>query len=156
MLIDSTYFKGMLSIGLSPDTGVSSVTQDAERERIDWFISVYEKEYLTRLLGKEEYGKFVAYCNGETEDEYFNQLKSRLTEDYSPITCYVFYKFVTVGNVHVTNVGSVKSSGEDVVSPETLCVRVWNDMVRMNRELVDEFFLNPECDLVDYINVFNV
>lgn len=156
MIIDSTYFRGMLSIGLSPDTGEPSVTQEAERERIEWFIKEYEKEYLKKLLGDEVCTNFVAYCEGVEEDEYFMKLKERLQEDYSPIACYVFYKFVTVGNVHVTNMGSVKSAGEDVVSPRTLCVRVWNDMVDKNRELVDDFFLEPKCELVDYINVFNI
>lgn len=156
ILIDGTYFKGQLSIGLSPDTGAPSVTQEAERERIEWFVSVYEKEYLKKLLGAEVCAGFVKYCTDGGEDEYFKQLKVRLTQEYSPVACYVFYKFVRTGNVHVTNVGSVKSSGEDAVSPEGLLVRVWNDMVQKNREMVDEFLLDPDVDLVNFINVFGI
>lgn len=156
MLIDGTYFRGQLSVGLSPDTGAPSATQEAERERIEWFVSVYEKEYLKKLLGAEVCAEFVKYCEDGGEDEYFKKLKERLIDDYSPIACYVFYKFVSTGNVHVTNVGSVKSSGEDVASPEGLLVRVWNDMVQMNREMVDEFLLSPDADLVNFINVFGI
>lgn len=157
MLIDSTYFKGMLSIGLSPDTGAPSITQEAERERIEWFISVYEKSYLKELLGGEMCDKFVSYCEqGKSDDKYFNQLKERLTAAYSPVACYVFYKFVRTGNIHVTNVGSVKSSGDDAVSPSALLVRVWNDMVQMNRDIADDFLLEPASDLTSYINEFGV
>ena len=157
MLIDGTYFKGVLSIGLSPDTGASSVTQEAEREKIESYISIYEKEYLEKMLGKEVCAEFIAYCNdSKDDDEYFNRIKSRLTESYSPIAGYVYYKFVSVGNYHVTSMGTVKSSGDDIKSPDALLVRAWNDMVRINRELVDEFLLEPCYEMVEYINVLGV
>lgn len=157
MLIDGTYFVGPLSIGLSPDTGASSVTQMAEREKIDSFICLYEKEYLEKMLGKEVCSDFTSYCDsGKDDDEYFNRLKSRLTERYSPIAGYVYFKFVSVGNYHVTNVGTVKSAGDDMRSPDPLLIRAWNDMVRCNRDISSEFLLEPCREMIEYINVFGI
>lgn len=156
MLIDSTYFRGMLSIGLSPDTGEPSVTQEAERERIEWFIQVYEKEYLKGLLGGEVCAQFELYLDGEYDSVDFDKLEKRLKGKYSPVACYVYYKFVSTGNVHVTNMGSVRSAGDDIIPPRSLLVRVWNDMVHMNKAIADEFSLEPVCDLVTPINVFDV
>lgn len=156
MLIDSTYFTGMLSVGISPDTGASYVTQDAERERIEWFIQVYEKEYLKGLLGDEVCAQFELFLNGGYDSVDFEKLEKRLKGKYSPVACYVYYKFVSAGNVHVTNMGCVRSAGDDIISPRSLLVRVWNEMVHMNKAIADEFSLEPVCDLVNPINVFDI
>lgn len=128
MIIDYTYFKGLLSIGLSPDTGAPSFTLEAERERIEQFIQIYEEEYLRGLLG-DMYAKF------SVDGEEWREVVEYLRKDYSPIACYVFFKYVSVGNLQVTRVGSVSSADDAVVSPMTLQIRVWNDMVKMNEQL---------------------
>lgn len=130
MIIDYTYFKGLLSIGLSPDTGAPSFTLEAERERISQFIDIYEEEYLRKLLG----GKYDEYISSIESEEWL-PVTEYLRKDYSPIACYVFFKYVSVGNIQVTRVGSVTSAEDSVVSPMQLQIRAWNDMVVMNRHL---------------------
>ena len=63
MIIDYTYFDGILNIGLSPNIG-SSAVQIAERERIAYYIDVYEEEYLRKVLGTL-YTDFIAYLDSQ-------------------------------------------------------------------------------------------
>jgi hypothetical protein len=89
MIIDYTYFKGMLGIGLSPDTGAPSITLNVERECIEQYIDIYEMEYLKMLLGSK-YDEFVS----SMDSEEWLPIKEYLQKDYSPIACYVWFKYV--------------------------------------------------------------
>ena len=44
MIIDCTYFTGLLSVGIGPDTGAPSVTREAEKDRINTYIDINETE----------------------------------------------------------------------------------------------------------------
>ncbi len=55
MIIDYESFTGLLSVGINPDTGAPSITRDAELGKIESYISVYEQEYLIRILGECRY-----------------------------------------------------------------------------------------------------
>lgn len=132
-MIDCTYFEGILSIGLSVGTGATPV-QIAERERITYFIEVYEKEYLEKVLGSL-YNDFMNYLESQENDSIFDKVKAIMTEQYSPIAGYVYFKYLTLGNYHITRMGAVASAEEKAVSPAINQVRVWNDMVDRNNAI---------------------
>lgn len=132
-MIDCTYFEGILSIGLSVGMGATPV-QVAERERITYFIEVYEKEYLEKVLGSL-YNDFMDYLESQDNDIIFDKVKAIMTEQYSPIAGYVYFKYLTLGNYHITRMGAVASAEEKAVSPAINQVRVWNDMVDKNNAI---------------------
>lgn len=131
MIIDHTYFTGMLGIGSCIGCGSPSATAEAEYSRIRQFIDIYEEEYLRMLLGGM-YDDFM--CGLGVDGGKWSAVYDFLRRDYSPVACYVFFKYVSVGNVEVTRTGSVLGAGDDVASPMQLQVRVWNDMVAMSRK----------------------
>lgn len=136
MIIDYTYFTGLLSVGISPDTGASSLTRDAEHDRLHSYIEVYENEYLMLILGEDMYHQFSDYITNRKESiEKWEKLYEALAEKYSPIACYVFFKLISECNYSVTRSGISMSSDEDTVSPIRLQIRVWNDMVNFNKRI---------------------
>ena len=136
MIIDCTYFTGLLSVGISPDTGAPSVTRDAEADRLNSYIEIYEIEYLENILGDDMCNQFVSYLKSHEDSiEKWERLHALLSEKYSPIACYVFFKYISEANYSVTMVGTVTSSDNDAVSPNVLQIRSWNDMVNMNKRV---------------------
>ena len=140
MLIDYTYFTGLLSVGLNPDTNASPTTVKAERGKLESYIDAYEPEYLIRLLGWDMYKEFASYIDsGLDDDDKWNRLKQALTVPYSPVACYVYFKYISEVGFNVTDTGVVASADEDALSPSVLQRRAWNDMVRYNRRIVCMF-----------------
>ncbi len=124
MIIDYESFTGLLSVGINPDTGAPSITRDAELGKIESYISVYEQEYLIRILGEDMCKAFTDYLNSKEDskedsvDDKWDRLLAILSEKYSPIACYIFFKYIADGNYSVTNVGTVTSADGDAVSPQ--------------------------------------
>ena len=112
MIIDYESFTGLLSVGINPDTGAPSITRDAELGKIESYISVYEQEYLIRILGEDMCKAFTDYLNSKEDgvDDKWDRLLAILSEKYSPIACYIFFKYIADGNYSVTNVGTVTSA----------------------------------------------
>ena len=98
MIIDYESFTGLLSVGINPDTGAPSITRDAELGKIESYISVYEQEYLIRILGEDMCKAFTDYLNSKEDskedsvDDKWDRLLAILSEKYSPIACYIFFK----------------------------------------------------------------
>lgn len=67
MIIDCTYFTGLLSVGIGPDTGAPSVTREAEKDRINTYIDIYEIEYLNNILGDDVCSEFVSYLESRED-----------------------------------------------------------------------------------------
>lgn len=161
MIIDYTYFKGVLDIGLNPGVCAPSVTSEAERGRIESFISTYEREYLMRMLGMGMYMDLVKFCECPSGSP-MRRVVDMLKQDHSPIACYVYFRYAGMGGLRITQTGAVtSSSGEDGVSPEPLQIRAWNDMVTQNIMILQEMRrmgLNPETDpfMLETINPLGV
>lgn len=135
MLIDTSYFTGLLDVGLSPCPGTPTATNEAEAERLENYIAAYEPEYLEKLLGEELYNDFSTYLEreeGEAEEARWEDLKKLLQGTPSPVACYVYFKYVGEVNVSVTRQGVTTFAGEDAVSPAGLQRRAWNMMASMN------------------------
>lgn len=139
LLIDHTCFTGLLDVGLSPDTGADTLTREAERDVIDSYIDLYEKEYLLRVLGESGYELFSGYLEREddSEEERWEALKSLLCEKPSPVACYVYFRYLGDVDYSVTRSGVVVSTADDdLASPALLQVRAWNLMARLNRRVL--------------------
>lgn len=138
MLVDYSYFTGILSVGLSPDTGADSVTKDAERSILESYIEVYEKDYLDRILGEDACGDFIAYLSQDIPVEKWEKLKALLKVPYSPVACYVYVHYVGECGKSVTRSGVTVSSADDgLAQPDYLQIRAWNMMARQNRRVYE-------------------
>lgn len=142
LLIDYTDFTGILSVGISPDTGADSMTRNADKYLLESYIDVYEREYLLLILGENASREFVDYLERENPEEEkaekWEALKALLQEKVSPVACYVFFHYVGECGRSVTQTGVVKSSADDdLVSPGPLQRRAWNLMARKNIRVLD-------------------
>ena len=92
---------------------------------------------MIRILGEDMCKAFTDYLNSKEDsvDDKWDRLLAILSEKYSPIACYIFFKYIADGNYSVTNVGTVTSANGDAVSPQVLQIRAWNDMVNMNKRV---------------------
>lgn len=161
-LIDKTYFEDadLLIPGMGKETQVNKVNE---------LIAKYEPEYLKAILGYGFYKMFMdALGAAEGDDElldirwkdlrdgadYVNDCNETcrwegFTNDLylTPINRYVYYYFLRK-NVPTTTVSGEKESKSDKsksVSSVGKQVRAWNEMVGLNRVLVD-FLLNKKDD----------
>ena len=140
LLIDRTYFTGLLGVGLSPDTGADTLTQVAERDLLDSYIDLYEREYLERILGREKCGEFVSWLSQEEpeEDGKWERLRDALSVPCSPVACYVYVHYVGGCGRNVTRSGVVRSTADDEeAAASPLQIRAWNLMARQNLRIFE-------------------
>lgn len=52
MIIDGSYFTGLLSLGIIWDIDDDSITRKAERDNLQSYIDLYERGFLRMVLGK--------------------------------------------------------------------------------------------------------
>lgn len=63
MIIDGSYFTGVLSLGINFDTGAESITKKAELDTLQSYIDLYERKYLRLMLGKNMSRQFIDYLS---------------------------------------------------------------------------------------------
>lgn len=92
MIIDYESFTGLLSVGINPDTGAPSITRDAELGKIESYISVYEQEYLIRILGEDMCKAFTDYLNSKEDgvDDKWDRLLAILSENTALLLAIYF------------------------------------------------------------------
>lgn len=142
LLVSHTDFTGMLSVGLSPDTGADTLTREAETDLLDSYIDVYEREYLHDILGEKVCNEFLDYLQREnpedSKEEKWEKLKELLQVSCGPVACYVYFHYIRDCGRSVTRSGVVKSSADDeIVSPSPLQIRAWNLMASENCRVFD-------------------
>lgn len=177
-LIDISYFVGELNI---PNRGNTLVI-----ERINFFIDRYEKEFLYKILGVGCFNDFIAGINASTPETKWTNLKNgcefintyNVLDKYyglvnnvkkSPIAYYVYYHFLRDGYTQTAGIGEVKANAENatVVSPAGKMISAWNEMVDLNRSLLDFLYVNGtdypkynlafvDRDLLSKQNSFNI
>lgn len=106
-LIDSTYFHGSLVI---PNSGLSGFAGSAISERLNGFISVYEKHLLTALLGETLYFDLMEGLDADEPDDRWIDLKEQLVDEEartSPIAAWVYYNFQRTMATISTGVGEM-------------------------------------------------
>ncbi len=153
MVIDCTYFTGLLSVGMNIGTGVSEITRNAEQDLLDSYIGAYEPEYFNQVLGGDVCSGFLAYVKEQQGEDgaytplplldsaaaidNFEELYGTLaaTKTANPVACYVFFRYVADGNFKTVRTGTVLSADGDAVTPEQVQIRAWNLMTNRNRKL---------------------
>lgn len=138
MIIDGSYFTGILSVGINWDTGADSVTRVAETDNLQSYIDLYERKYLLYILGEDMSRNFIDYLlsNSENKVDKWDALKDKLSvKGLSPVANYVYFQYVKRCGIKQTQTGAVYSSGNDMANPNPLLISAWNDMTDMNRSL---------------------
>lgn len=161
MIIDGSYFTGVLSLGIIWDIGDDSITRKAERDNLQSYIDLYEKKYLRMVLGKSMSREFIEYIlSGDNDVDKWEKLKEKLSnKGYSPVANYVYFHYVRRCVIKQTPVGTVYASGDEKANPNILLVSAWNDMVQMNKDLYDFLESDKEyegfsfnCTMLECIN----
>jgi len=139
MIIDGSYFTGVLSLGIIWDVDDDSPTRTAERDNLQSYIDLYERKYIRLVLGKSMSREFIEYLSsGKNDVTKWESLKEKLSvRGCSPIANYVYFHYVRHCGVKQTPVGTVYASDDEKANPNVLLVSAWNDMVQMNNELYD-------------------
>lgn len=146
MIIDNTYFTGILSIGLNYATGADDVTNNANLAELQNFIDGYTTQYLGELLGDSVADEFEAYMEDEESEpiDKWEELKAALrnTGGISPLACYVYFKLLEAENYHMTEVGVTTMTAGEARSPLHLQIRAWNMMAKAHRRIYDNLLSN--------------
>lgn len=135
MLIDSSYFTKAprhilnATIGTIPTPNAKEVC-----EAINSFISTFQLEFLTRMLGNKVgmavQSHLEGCSHGPLSDEY-DELCRHLRESFAD---YIFYKFLGDTTTQATLTGPVRiKSANTYVAPIDRQVQTWNTMVNRNR-----------------------
>ena len=148
MIIDGSYFAGVLSLGIIWDIDDDSITRKAERDNLQSYIDLYEKKYLRMVLGKSMSREFIEYLpSGKNDVDKWEKLKEKLSrKEYSPIANYVYFHYVRRCGVVQTPVGTVYVSDDKEADPNPLMISAWNNMVQMNEDLYDFLESDKEYD----------
>lgn len=174
MLIDSTYFISGTRRIRSSTLGKSTLGKQHNAEEnsalkaIEPFISEYQEEYLTSMLGDSLGNKVHTYmiCLDEDEapvhNDKFDSLCAQLKESFAD---YVFFHFLRYTSNQVTLNGVVRIKNENTqVAPIMRQVHVWNSMVKRHANFV-KWCNTDECpvtigsinkDMLTRINQFNL
>lgn len=144
MILTHSYFVGELLIaGIA---GLSSAHLAGQAE-LDWFIAVYEKNYLKLLLGDEFGLAFIA--DREEETPVYDTLKDLIYQtepEISPVAGYVYYHFMKNANTQTGQLNQVRTVSENatVYNNFDKMVNAWNMMVDLSREIWDYLTENSE------------
>lgn len=155
-LIDNSFFYGDLSIAQVSDSAVVS--------GLNWHISEREPELLTALLGYQLYKEYLAGIGANTQKykdirdgkEYTNRvgvltkwrgLKFTVeTAKKSLIANYVYFHYSRNMVTQTTGTGEKTADNKNATAASSVLklVRAWNEMVKMNWELVEFLLSHPD------------
>lgn len=142
MIIDPTYFFGILSVGANLYTENADTTTAANIGGLAQAIDVYENEYLRLLLG-ENVSDFLLFVESEQAERDWGGLLSILKgsrTQLSPIACYVYFNYLHDLAEQATEIGVTTPSGSDARSPKHKQVKAWNYMTDIHRGAVLDWF----------------
>lgn len=159
-LIDSTYFKGLLSLpDLNVSTnndGFSSKLKSEILDDIDDYITRYEKEYLVSVLGIDIYTEFITNYFVPIPIQKWTDLVAKLVDSdnkISPIANYVYFSYLNNKEVELafraTSV-TKKVDNSNVVSNYPKMKIAWDNMVTMNKELFTWLQENSDTYCTEY------
>ena len=164
-LIDCSYFYvGPLQIMNARPIDDLDNNAIAVQETITGYIERYQGEFLLKMVGKELSADVTAYLaergNDENHtDEAMEELCEKLRHSFAH---YVFFKLVGDVNQTMTITGLMKlKSANDNQIPRQRMVKVWNDMVVLNKQFVawadeSDYDVFYYVEMVTPINQFNL
>lgn len=155
MFLDRTYFEGEIYLPtnevLIPNrtsVGVAALTQSAGQNNLALFISVYEEDYLKKLLGKI-YHVFIDEMISDIYSERTQQLYKKIYSTkqilktkngvpfkdsipYSPAAYYVYYEYMRANRSQTSMKGEVRANIFEAqnltVTPAVKLSDIWNRM----------------------------
>lgn len=159
-LIDCTYFEvGPLAIQNARATDDLDNNAYAVQETITGYIERYQDEFLNRMVGEALTIVIDGYLASGEEDASVEELCGKLR---LPFAHYVYYKLVGDANQQATVTGLQLLSNDNTAQPPLQrMVRVWNDMVRLNRQFISwaetcSFDVMYEVSMITPINQYNL
>lgn len=150
------YFVGELQI---PNITGSAPAVTPRVNELQWFISKYEREFLSLLLGEDLYAEFAAGIAVTTPDAKWTALKSKIYEIdtqngvyLSPAASYVYYHYMCNAASVTTTVGEVKPG-----KPSTVQVNNTRKMVTAWRSMCEDCekiweWLEEDAQMATYVD----
>lgn len=164
-LIDCSYFYvGPLQIMNARPIDDLDNNAIAVQETITGYIERYQGEFLLKMVGKELSADVTAYLAERGNDEqHTDEAMEELCEKLRPsFAHYVYFKLVGDVNQTMTITGLMKlKSANDNQIPRQRMVKVWNDMVELNKQFVawadeSDYDVFYYVEMVTPINQFNL
>ena len=164
-LIDCSYFYvGPLQIMNARPIDDLDNNAIAVQETITGYIERYQGEFLLKMVGKELSADVTAYLAERGNDEnHTDDAMEELCEKLRPsFAHYVYFKLVGDVNQTMTITGLMKlKSANDNQVPRQRMVKVWNDMVELNKQFVawadeSDYDVFYYVEMVTPINQFNL
>ena len=164
-LIDCSYFYvGPLQIMNARPIDDLDNNAIAVQETITGYIERYQGEFLLKMVGKELSADVTAYLAERGNDEnHTDEAMEELCEKLRPSFAHYVY-FKVVGDVNqtmtITGLMKLKSANYNQV-PRQRMVKVWNDMVELNKQFVawaeeSDYDVFYYVEMVTPINQFNL
>ena len=140
MLTKVTDFTGIIDLGLNLNTGVPSVTRNADVAKMEAFIDWYEKEYFRLAFGRETAQRLCEYaCDRDGSDEEMENLILEMEKfTPAPAACYVYFKYLEIGQFHASPIGVDTASDSTLQNPRWLQMRAWNCMVEAHERMMED------------------
>ena len=164
-LIDCSYFYvGPLQIMNARPIDDLDNNAIAVQETITGYIERYQCEFLLKMVGKELTADVTAYLAERGNDEnHTDEAMEELCDKLRPsFAHYVYFKIVGDVNQTMTITGLMKlKSANDNQIPRQRMVKVWNDMVVLNKQFVawadeSDYDVFYYVEMVTPINQFNL
>ena len=164
-LIDCSYFYvGPLQIMNARPIDDLDNNAIAVQETITGYIERYQGEFLLKMVGKELSADVTAYLAERGNDEnHTDEAMEELCDKLRPsFAHYVYFKIVGDVNQTMTITGLIKlKSANDNQIPRQRMVKVWNDMVVLNKQFVawaeeSDYDVFYYVEMVTPINQFNL
>lgn len=164
-LIDCSYFYvGPLQIMNARPIDDLDNNAIAVQETITGYIERYQGEFLLKMVGKELSADVTAYLSERGNDEnHTDEAMEELCDKLRPsFAHYVYFKIVGDVNQTMTITGlmKLKSANYNQI-PRQRMVKVWNDMVVLNKQFVawaeeSDYDVFYYVEMVTPINQFNL
>ena len=139
-IVQTSDFKGKIKIA---NTAQADVAAD-----LNIFITDYEKEFLTLLLGTGLYADFIAGLAILPVDAKWTTLKETIG---TAIANYIYWFYMRDNNTQTVAMGETKGKSANAGSalPDEKIIRAWNEMVEFCYKVVELINNNP-TDYGDY------
>lgn len=164
-LIDCSYFYvGPLQIENASPIDDLDNNAIAVQEAITGYIERYQGEFLLKMVGKDVAHAVTLYlAKREEDEEYTDEAMEELCQQLRPsFAHYVYFKLVGDVNQHMTITGLMKmKSANENQPPRQRMVKVWNDMVNLNKQFVEwaetsDYDVFYHVEMITPINQYNL
>lgn len=164
-LIDCSYFYvGPLQIENARPIDDIDNNAFAVQQTIVAYIERYQGEFLLKMVGKDLAAEVTAYLAAREEDEdHTDERAETLCEQLRPsFAHYVYFKLVGDVNQQMTITGLMKmKSANENQPPRQRMVKVWNDMVQLNKQFVEwaetsDYDVFYHVEMITPINQYNL